>query len=124
MRAGGLDTSISLCLNPIATLTRATLGQIGASAELARLVTQMMLEADAMASRLGVRPSTSVDERIQLAFQAGAHRMSMLQDLERERPLEFDTIKASFDDIRELARLPTPTLDLVIALMVLRATSA
>jgi 2-dehydropantoate 2-reductase len=103
MRAGGLDTSVSLdiraeiwmkavsslCLNPIASLTRATLGQIGASAELARLVRQMMLEADAMALQLGVRPCTSVDERIQLAFQAGPHRMSMFLMPSRHRSTTF-----------------------------------
>lgn len=138
MQAGGLEAPVSpdiraeiwmkavssLCWNPVAVLTRAALGQIGAAPDLVRTVRQMMLEADAMAARLGVRPSQPVEARMQLAMDAGTHRMSMLQDLERGRPLEFDIVKDSFDDVRALAGIPTPTLDLVMSLMTLRAQTA
>jgi 2-dehydropantoate 2-reductase len=135
MQAGGLQAPVSrdiraeiwmkavssLCWNPVAVLTRASLGQIGESAGIVRMVRQMMLEADAMAARLGVTPTMAVEARMGMALGAGAHRMSMLQDLERGRPLEFDVVRASFEDIRELAGVPTPTLDLVVTLMSLRA---
>jgi 2-dehydropantoate 2-reductase len=119
-----MKTVSSLCLNPLAVLTQASLGEIANQPAVAALVPRLMQEADALALRLGITPTTPIERRVQLAFGGGAHRMSMLQDLERGRPLEFESLQASFEDMRALAGLPTPTLDVVMALMVLRARTA
>ena len=52
----------------------------------------MMLEAQAIGERLGVRFGIDVDRRIEGAGAVGAHKTSMLQDLERGRPLEIDAL--------------------------------
>lgn len=90
--------------------------------EVVAIVRRMMAEADALAARVGVaRLPLSIDERMAAARNAGAHTMSMLQDLERDRPLEIDVLMDSVLAMRELAPSPTPTIDGLYALLRLRA---
>ena len=111
----------SLCWNPVAVLTTATLVEMNARPEVVAIVARMMAEADALAARLGVeRMPLSIEERIAAARNAGNHKMSMLQDLERGRPLELDVLVDSIEAMRELAQSPTPTIDDVYALLRLR----
>jgi 2-dehydropantoate 2-reductase len=112
----------SLCWNPVATLTLATLSEMNARPEVVAIVRGMMDEADALARQLGVQKMPiSVDERITAARNAGNHKMSMLQDLQRGRPLELGVLVDSIEAMREIARSPTPTIDTVYALLRLRA---
>ena len=114
----------SLCWNPVATLTLATLSEMNARPEIVAIVRAMMTEADALAAKLGVEKTPiTIDQRIAAARNAGHHKMSMLQDLERGRPLELDVLVDSIDAMRELAESPTPTIDGVYALLRLRAAS-
>jgi 2-dehydropantoate 2-reductase len=95
---------------------------MNARPEVVAIVRRMMAEADALAHRLGVaRMPISIDQRIDAARNAGDHRMSMLQDLERGRALELDVLVDSIEAMRELAQSPTPTIDTVYALLRLRA---
>ncbi|MBX3642133.1 MAG: 2-dehydropantoate 2-reductase [Rubrivivax sp.] len=115
----------SLCWNPVAVLTGATLDRLTAAPGVLALVRRMMREAETVAEALGVeRWPISIDERIAAARNAGAHRMSMLQDWERARPLEIDVLNASIEAMADLAGLETPTIDAVYALLRLRASSA
>ena len=116
----------SLCWNPVAALTGATLAEMNAQPAVVAIVRRMMAEADALAARVGVpRLPLSIDERINAARNAGAHKMSMLQDLERGRPLEIDVLMDSVLAMRDLtpSLLPstTPTIDDLYALLRLRA---
>ena len=114
----------SLCWNPVATLTLATLSEMNARPEVVAIVRSMMGEADALAQRLGVQQMPiSIDQRIAAARNAGDHTMSMLQDLERGRPLELDVLVDSIEAMREIAQSPTPTIDTVYALLRLRAAT-
>jgi 2-dehydropantoate 2-reductase len=136
MKAAGLDAPVvpdirawiwakmisSLSWNPVAILTLATLAEMNAQPEVVAIVRRMMAEADALAMRLGVeKMPISIDERIAAARKAGNHKMSMLQDLERGRPLEIDVLVDSIIAMRELAQSATPTIDDVYALLRLRA---
>lgn len=136
MKAAGLDAPVvpdirawiwakmisSLSWNPVATLTLGTLTEMNARPEIMAIVRRMMAEADALAARLGVeKMPISIDERIAAARKAGDHKMSMLQDLERGRPLETDVLVDSIVAMRELAQAATPTIDDVYALLRLRA---
>ena len=56
------------------------------------LARAMMVEAQAIAEKLGVRFPIAVDKRIDGAAAVGAHKTSMLQDLERGRPMEIDAL--------------------------------
>ena len=112
----------SLTWNPIACLTAATLAELTARPEIVSIVRRVMTEADSLALRLGVeRMPISIDERIDAARRAGAHKMSMLQDLQRGRPIEIDVLVDSIAAMREIAGIPTPMIDDLFALLKMRA---
>ncbi len=114
----------SLSWNPVAVLTGATLAELNATPPVVAVVRRMMGEADAVAARLGVAQSPiPIDQRIAAARQAGQHKMSMLQDWERGRPLETDVLLDSIGAMRELAGLATPAIDEVYALLKLRVAA-
>ena len=77
----------------------------------------MMLEAQAIGEKLGVRFPIDVDRRIKGAGDVGAHKTSMLQDLERGRPMEIDALVTAVQELGRLTGQPTPTIDLVLALV-------
>jgi 2-dehydropantoate 2-reductase len=114
----------SLCWNPVAALTLATLGEICARPELVALVRRMMAEAEAVATALGATIPVAMEKRITATARLTRHKMSMLQDLERGRPLEIDVLRDSIVAMRELAGLETPTIDALLDLVRLRAGTA
>ena len=114
----------SLAWNPLALLTEATLDRLTASTEVIAIVRRLMREAEVVAEALGVqRWPITTDERIAAARNAGAHRMSMLQDWQRGRPLEINVLTDSIDAMRELAGVATPAIDAIYALLRLRIDS-
>jgi 2-dehydropantoate 2-reductase len=114
----------NLSFNPISALTGATLDVICADPGTRAVARAMMVEAQAIAERLGVRFPIDVDRRIDGAAAVGPHRTSMLQDLERGRPLELDALVAAVQEMGRMVESPTPTIDTVLALTRLRATIA
>jgi len=114
----------NLSFNPISVLTRATLDLICADPGTRALARAMMVEAQTIAEKLGVQFPISVDQRIGGAAAVGAHKTSMLQDLERGRPLEIDALVTAVQDMGRLVQVPTPAIDAVLALVRLRALVA
>ena len=51
-----------------------------------------MTETEAVAARLGIELPISIDQRMAGAEKVGAHKTSMLQDLEAGRPMELEAI--------------------------------
>jgi len=47
----------------------------------------------------------------------GAHKTSMLQDLERGRAMEIDALVGAVAELGRLAEVPTPSIDTVLALV-------
>ncbi|MGH1357322.1 MAG: 2-dehydropantoate 2-reductase [Burkholderiaceae bacterium] len=114
----------NLSFNPISALTGATLDVLCTDPGTRQVARQMMLEAQAIAERLGVKFPVDVDRRIDGGAAVGAHKTSMLQDLERGRPMEVDALLTSVREMGQLLNLPTPTIDTVLALLQLRAREA
>jgi 2-dehydropantoate 2-reductase len=114
----------NLSFNPISALTTATLGEIVADPATRAVVGAMMAEAQAIGERLGVRFAVDIDRRIEGAGEVGAHKTSMLQDLERGRPMEIDALVTAVQELGRLTGLPTPTIDTVLALVRQRARQA
>ena len=114
----------NLSFNPISALTGATLEQIGAQDEVRAVVRAMMLEAQAVGEELGVRFAIDVDKRIEGGASVGAHKTSMLQDLELGRPMEIDALVAAVAELGRVTGKPTPTIDTVLALVRQRAALA
>lgn len=114
----------NLCFNPISALTHATLDVIAADPGTRAVAKAMMLEAQEIAEKLGIRFRVDVERRIDGAGAVGAHKTSMLQDLERGRPMEIDPLVTVVQEIGRLVDVPTPTIDVVLALIRQRAQTA
>jgi len=114
----------NLAFNPISALTRATLDVICADPPTRAVARAMMVEAQAVAEKLGVRFAIDVDKRIEGAAAVGAHKTSMLQDLERGRPMEIDALVTAVLELARLVEVATPTIATVHALVTLEARAA
>jgi 2-dehydropantoate 2-reductase len=82
----------NVAFNPISALTGGTLEQLVRHAETAALVREIMTETEAVAARLGIELSISIDQRMAGAEKVGAHKTSMLQDYEAGRPMELEAV--------------------------------
>jgi 2-dehydropantoate 2-reductase len=107
----------NLSFNPISALTGETLDVVATDPGTRAVSKAMMLEAQAIGERLGVRFPVDVEKRINGAAAVGAHRTSMLQDLERGRPMEIDALVTAVQELGRLVDAPTPTIDVVLALV-------
>jgi 2-dehydropantoate 2-reductase len=114
----------NVCLNPISALTHATLDVICSDPATRALSKAIMLETQAIAETFGVKFRVDVERRIEGARKVGAHKTSMLQDLERGRPMEIDPLVTVVQEMGRLTRIPTPALDTVLALVAQRAKIA
>ncbi len=114
----------NLSFNPISALTHATLDVLCTDEGTRKVARDMMVEAQQIAEKLGVKFPIDVDRRIDGGAAVGAHRTSMLQDLDAGRPMEIDALVASVQELGRLTETPTPTIDTVLALIRLRARTA
>ncbi|MCC1481678.1 2-dehydropantoate 2-reductase [Roseibaca sp. Y0-43] len=114
----------NLSFNPISALTHATLETLCTDPGTREVARNMMLEAQAIAEKLGVKFPIDVDRRIQGGAEVGAHRTSMLQDLDMGRPMEIDALVGSVQELGRVTGTPTPTIDTVLALVALRGRVA
>lgn len=114
----------NLCFNPISALTHATLDVIATNPGTRDVARTMMLEAQAIGEKLGVRFGVDVDRRIAGAAEVGAHKTSMLQDLERGRPMEVEALLTVVREMGRLVDVLTPTIDVVLPLIQQRAMVA
>ena len=108
--------------NPISALARATMVEIATHEGTRETVKLMMEETLKIAAAIGCTPDISVEKRIDGARRVGDHKTSMLQDLERDRPLELDVILAVLVELAEFTGTPAPTLRTVHALTDLLST--
>ena len=111
----------NLCFNPISALTHGTLEMIAGNPATRAVAKSMMLEAQAIGEKLGVGFRVDVERRINGAGAVGAHKTSMLQDLERNRAMEIDPLVRVVQELGQLPGLPPPTIDVVLALVDQRA---
>ncbi len=114
----------NLSFNPISALTHATLDVLCTDEGTRAVARGMMVEAQEVAEKLGVKFPIDVDRRIDGGAAVGAHRTSMLQDLDASRPMEIDALVGSVQELGRVTQTATPTIDTVLALTKLRARSA
>jgi 2-dehydropantoate 2-reductase len=114
----------NVCFNPISALTHATLDVICTDPATRALSRAIMVETQAIAETFGVTFRVDVERRIEGARKVGAHKTSMLQDLERGRPMEIDPLVTVVQEMGRLTGTPTPALDSVLAMVTQRARIA
>ena len=101
----------NLSFNPISALTHATLVDICQFAETRELAATMMKEAQDIAQKLGVTFRVTIDKRIAGAEAVGAHKTSMLQDVEAGRSLETEALIGSILEMAKLTNTPAPAIE-------------
>lgn len=107
----------NLAFNPISALTGATLESICRNPQTRALARRMMTEAKPVAEELGVEFRRSIEDRIDGAEAVGAHKTSMLQDIERGNPLETDALLGSVIELADLTDCSVPTIESVYGLV-------
>ncbi len=112
----------NVAFNPISALTGGTMAQICADPGTRALVRRIMDEAEAVATAFGIKMPISAERRLEGGASVGEHKTSMLQDLERRRPLELDAIVGAVAELGRLAEVATPAIDGVYALLRQRAS--
>ncbi len=105
----------NLSFNPISALTQATLQDICRFPPSRALAAGMMAEAQAVAEKLGVRFKITLDQRIAGAEAVGAHKTSMLQDVEHGRALEIEALVGAVVELGRITDTPTPQIEAIYA---------
>jgi 2-dehydropantoate 2-reductase len=111
----------NLSFNPISALTHATLVDLCRFPLARELAANMMREAEVIANKLGVTFKVSIERRIAGAEKVGAHKTSMLQDVEAGRPMELEALVGAVVELGRLTNTPTPHIDAVYAVVSLLA---
>jgi 2-dehydropantoate 2-reductase len=107
----------NVCFNPISALSHSTLVDICQYPLARELAAEMMLEAQAVAAKLGISFRVTLDRRIEGAEKVGKHKTSMLQDVEAGRGPEIDALVGSVVELGRLTGTPTPHIDSAYALV-------
>jgi len=105
----------NVAFNPISALTRATLEDMVRHPELSKVIREVMAEVESVAARLGIELPISVDQRMAGAEKVGAHKTSMLQDLEAGRPMEIEAVVGAVVELADRLGVPVPATRAVYA---------
>ena len=111
----------NLCFNPISVLTQATLDLVAGEEGTANICRLMMQESQEIGEKLGINFRVDKERRLRGGAEVGPHKTSMLQDLESKKPMEIDALITSVKELGELVKVPTPTIDIILALIQQRA---
>lgn len=105
----------NLSFNPISALTHAGMADIARYPLTRELSVKMMEEAQTVANKLGITFRHTIEKRIAGAGDVGAHKTSMLQDVEAGRALEIEALVGSIVELARLTEISTPHIDTVFA---------
>jgi 2-dehydropantoate 2-reductase len=98
----------NVAFNPISALTGGTLEELVRDPETSRVVREIMTETEAVAGKLGIELPISIDQRMAGAEKVGAHKTSMLQDLEAGRPMELEAVVGAVIELGERVGVTMP----------------
>ena len=114
---------MNLSSGPIAVLTSSAPKDYLTDPATEGAIRALYAEGRAVAQAFGCTPVVDVDRALHFSRQM-THRPSILQDLDLGRPMEIDGIYGATLELARLAGTPTPMLDLLVALVKLRAGAA
>jgi 2-dehydropantoate 2-reductase len=105
----------NVAFNPISVLTGGTLAELTAHPEVSGLARAVMVEAEAVAAKLGIELPITIDQRMAGAAKVGAHKTSMLQDYEAHRQMELEAVVGAVVELGERLGVETPSTRAVYA---------
>ena len=104
----------NLALNPLSVITGETLDILLSKEENKKIAYEVMKEASLIMDKLKIPLKISINQRIEGAAKVGAHKTSMLQDYEKGKKLELDSLVVSVKEIGSLLKIKTPTIDKIL----------
>ena len=104
----------NLAFNPLSVITGKTLDILASENEYRTIAYDAMEEASLIINQLGIKLKISIDQRIDGAAKVGAHKTSMLQDYQKGKELELDSLVVSIKEIGNLLSIKTPTIDKIL----------
>ena len=107
----------NLSFNPISALTHADLATICRDPGVRALATEMMKEAQRVGEALGAQFRVPIEKRLAGAEAVGAHKTSMLQDLECGRALEIEALLGAVLELAAMTQIATPACAIVYSLV-------
>lgn len=102
-------------INPLSALTRATADKLLADAHLRVFMLEAMAELAEVGAAVGCPISESGEDRMAVTARLGSFKTSMLQDVEKGRPIELEALLGAPREIAQRAGIATPNLDLLYA---------
>jgi 2-dehydropantoate 2-reductase len=105
----------NVAFNPISALTGGTLEELVRHPEVSKVVRELMAETEAVAARLDIDLPISIDQRMAGVERVGAHKTSMLQDLEAGRPMEIEAIVGAVVELGDRLGVAMPATRTVYA---------
>ncbi|MFM0505887.1 ketopantoate reductase family protein [Paraburkholderia caffeinilytica] len=137
LRTGGLTVQVTdsirhriwekllnnLASGPLGILTGCTIKELYSNDVIVQKVRELRAEGAAIARASGCEIDPGIDRHIEL-FRRMEHKGSIVQDLEMGRPMEIDALFTLPLQLAREANVPTPNLDLFVALATMRAQSA
>ena len=105
----------NVAFNPISALTFGTLEELVGNPDTNQVVREIMKETEAVAGKLGIELPISIDQRMAGAEKVGAHKTSMLQDLEAGRPMEIEAVAGAVVELGDRLGVPMPSTRAVYA---------
>jgi len=109
--------------NMICALTGANISKLATDTGGMRLAGAMIAEIRTVGEAIGIRLPDEV-ERMTEGQRNSGHKTSTLLDLEAGRPMEIDPIIGAVAEIGRMVGVATPTVDMVYALVRMRALQA
>jgi 2-dehydropantoate 2-reductase len=110
----------NVAFNPISALTRGTLEELARDPDVSSVVRALMAETEAVAAKLDIELPISIEQRMAGAEKVGAHKTSMLQDLEAGKPLEHACMTGAMVELARRLEVPVPhtaTVDACVRLL-------
>jgi 2-dehydropantoate 2-reductase len=115
--------AFNLSAGPMCVLTQSPVRATHEERALIDCSRRMLAEAEAIALAMGYRLDIDAERVVSTNTQL-PHRPSILQDLEAGRPMEIDALYTVPLEMARLMNVATPTLELLVSMIRLRARSA
>jgi 2-dehydropantoate 2-reductase len=112
--------AFNLSAGPMCVLAETPVAATHTEPALVACSRRMVAEAVALAAAMGITLDMDMDQVVATNTKL-QHRPSILQDLQAGRPMEIDALYAVPLDLARLLDVPTPTLDLLVGMIRVKA---
>jgi 2-dehydropantoate 2-reductase len=114
---------LNLATGPLSILSGSPQNKLHADPACAHAMRALMQEGIAIAAAMGIQVSVDVEGHLS-RLAASTHKPSILQDLERSRPMEIDALYSLPLEMARRNGVATPLLELLTSLVRLRAANS